>query len=106
MKMHITMNKHDVRLMRAAYNADRVKLFMQSHLGCTAKEVAYALNLSSNQAFRAVRKVRKEWLADPGDFNIGEPERRWEITPTHEPVERPDAPEPVKKPAREPEKVP
>jgi hypothetical protein len=46
----------------AALNLERVRGFMEMHLGCTAKEVAYGLGLSGDQARRAVRKIRSEWM--------------------------------------------
>lgn len=45
----------------AALNVERVRSYLESHLGCTAKEAAYALGLSEHQAARAVRKIREEW---------------------------------------------
>lgn len=52
---------NDDKVTEAAHNVELVRDFMQSHLGCTAKEVAFALGLSGDQARRAVRKIRKEW---------------------------------------------
>ena len=52
---------NDDRVIEAAHNVELVRDFMQSHLGCTAKEVAFALGLSGDQARRAVRKIKKEW---------------------------------------------
>ena len=52
---------NDYRVIEAAHNVELVRDFMQSHLGCTAKEVAFALGLSGDQARRAVRKIKKEW---------------------------------------------
>ncbi|MFB6449276.1 hypothetical protein [Bradyrhizobium tunisiense] len=49
------------RYATAANNLERVKLHMQTHLGCSPKEVAHALDLSFDQARRAVRKIRLEW---------------------------------------------
>lgn len=49
------------RQINAAQNVERVRTFMTSHLGCSAKEVAFALDLSGDQARRAVRKIRSEW---------------------------------------------
>jgi len=54
-------NNNDDRVIEAAHNVELVRDFMQSHLGCTAKEVAFALGLSGDQARRAVRKIKKEW---------------------------------------------
>jgi hypothetical protein len=51
----------DQRYINAARNLERVRCFMQSHLGCSPKEAAYALDLSGDQARRAVRKIREEW---------------------------------------------
>jgi hypothetical protein len=45
----------------SAYNVERVRSYMETHLGCSAKEVAHALELSGDQARRAVRKIRSEW---------------------------------------------
>lgn len=47
--------------MTAANNLVRVRGYMTAHLGCSPKEVAYALDLSWDQARRAFRKVRSEW---------------------------------------------
>jgi hypothetical protein len=47
--------------LAAAHNVERVRSYMETHLGCSAKEVAYALDLSGDQARRAVRKIRSEW---------------------------------------------
>lgn len=47
--------------LSAAYNLELVREYMESHLGCTAKEVAHALDLSGDQARRAVRKIRSAW---------------------------------------------
>jgi hypothetical protein len=49
------------RYATAANNVERVRLHMQAHLGCSPKEIAYALDLSHDQARRAVRKIRQEW---------------------------------------------
>ncbi|MEY9506950.1 hypothetical protein ABIE87_006508 [Bradyrhizobium diazoefficiens] len=49
------------RYEAAARNLARVRDYMQRHLGCTAKELAHALDLSGDQARRAVRKIRSEW---------------------------------------------
>jgi hypothetical protein len=48
--------------LAAAYNVERVRSYMETHLGCSAKEVAHALKLSGDQARRAVRKIRSEWV--------------------------------------------
>jgi hypothetical protein len=47
--------------LAAAHNVERVRSYMEAHLGCSAKEVAHALDLSGDQARRAVRKIRSEW---------------------------------------------
>ncbi len=52
------------RQVIAAHNVERVRGYMMQHLGCTAKEAAYALDLSGDQARRAVRKIRAEWAAE------------------------------------------
>lgn len=49
------------RQVSAALNLERVRSYMETHLGCTTKEVAYALDLSGDQARRSVRKIRLEW---------------------------------------------
>jgi hypothetical protein len=49
------------RQINAAKNVERVRTFMNSHLGCSPKEVAFALDLSGDQARRAFRKIRSEW---------------------------------------------
>jgi hypothetical protein len=49
------------RYVAAALNLERVRDHMQAHLGCSIKEIAYALDLSADQAKRAVRKIRLEW---------------------------------------------
>jgi len=54
-------HNNDDRVIEAAHNVELVRDFMQSHLGCTAKEVAFALGLSGDQARQAVRKIKKEW---------------------------------------------
>lgn len=45
----------------AEFNTERVRSFMEQHLGCTNREVAYGLQISYTQAARAVRKLRAEW---------------------------------------------
>lgn len=50
------------RQFEAAYNLECVRTYMEMHLGCTAREVAYGLNLSYDQAKRSVDRIRKEWV--------------------------------------------
>ena len=45
----------------AQNNLARVREYMTSHLGCMPKEIAHDLDLSHDQARRAVRKIRAEW---------------------------------------------
>lgn len=40
------------------------------------------------------------------DFDIGEPERRWVVTPTEQPLIEPEQPSPERVPERVPEKEP
>jgi hypothetical protein len=47
---------------RTITTVERVRGYMETHLGCSAKEVAYALDLSGDQARRAVRRIRAEWV--------------------------------------------
>lgn len=56
------MSGYPVEYLVAARNLARVRDYMRKHLGCTAKEVAHDLELSGDQARRAVRKVRNEWV--------------------------------------------
>lgn len=49
------------RYQLAALNLELVRDYMAGHLGCQPKEIAFALGLSSDQARRAVRKIRQEW---------------------------------------------
>lgn len=46
----------------AALNVERARSFMETHLGCSAKEVAYALGVSDDRARRLVRRIRAEWV--------------------------------------------
>lgn len=46
----------------AALNVEKVRSYMETHLGCTAREIAYALNISYDQARNSVRKIRSEWV--------------------------------------------
>lgn len=48
--------------LTAAHNLERVRSHMEAHLGCSPKELAYALRLSGDQARRAFRKIRNEWV--------------------------------------------
>jgi hypothetical protein len=48
--------------MIATHNVERVRDFMETYLGCSAREVAYGLDLSYDQAKRSVDRIRKEWL--------------------------------------------
>lgn len=45
----------------AALNLERVRGYMESHLGCSGKDIARALDMSIDQAMRAMRKIRSEW---------------------------------------------
>lgn len=45
----------------ATMNLERVRGYMETHLGCRPKEIAHALNLPADQAVRLVRKLRNEW---------------------------------------------
>ena len=40
------------------------------------------------------------------DPEIGDPDERWEVTPTHEPVQNPDVPYHEPTPVKVPESVP
>lgn len=51
------------RRLVAQRNYVRVYDYMRTHLGCSPKEVAHALDLSWDQARRAFRRVRNEWNA-------------------------------------------
>jgi hypothetical protein len=46
----------------AALNVERARDYMETHLGCTAREVAYALGVSDDRARRLVRRIRAEWV--------------------------------------------
>jgi hypothetical protein len=47
----------------AALNVERVRGYMETHLGCTPKEIAHSLGLSGDQARRSVQKIRSEWIS-------------------------------------------
>jgi hypothetical protein len=46
----------------AALNVERARSFMETHLGCTAREVAQHLGVSDDRARRLVRRIRAEWV--------------------------------------------
>jgi hypothetical protein len=46
----------------AALNVERARSFMETHLGCTAREVARHLGVSDDRARRLVRRIRAEWV--------------------------------------------
>ncbi|WP_448043763.1 hypothetical protein [Bradyrhizobium liaoningense] len=50
----------------AALNVERARSFMETHLGCTAREVARELGVSDDRARRLVRRIRAEWVGRPG----------------------------------------
>lgn len=49
----------------AALNVERARSFMETHLGCTAREVARHLGVSDDRARRIVRRIRAEWVGRP-----------------------------------------
>lgn len=46
----------------AALNVERARAYMETHLGCTAREVAQHLGIADDRARRLVRKIRAEWV--------------------------------------------
>ncbi len=51
------MTKHKERLKKI----EMVKLYLASHLGSTAKDVAYALGFNYSTACDYVEAIRQEW---------------------------------------------
>lgn len=49
-----------------AENRERVREFLQAHLGATNREVALALDLSALAVGRHVRAIRSEWAGEEG----------------------------------------
>ena len=45
----------------ALYNLERVRSYLETHLGASQKETAYELDISISQARYIFRKLRKEW---------------------------------------------
>lgn len=50
--------------LRTLYVREIIRSFMETHLGCTAKEAAWGTGVSIKSAGLAIRAIRKEWLKD------------------------------------------
>jgi hypothetical protein len=60
-------SQHTLKEYQKAYNLERVRGYLETHLGAQLKDIMRSLEMSENTARYYMNQLRCEWRGKPGD---------------------------------------